>query len=105
MKMSMRNRLFLEPYKGERKIEASVKSGFATVKQRSSLIGLKLVLPAQVIVSENVVDIFPAGSIVYFEEAVLAGAAWSKHTFNAPELSDKEFIMADYSQAVAINND
>lgn len=104
--MSIRNKLFLEPYKGERKIEASVKSGFATVKQRSSLIGLKLVVPAQVIVSGNVVETLSAGSVAYFEESVLSAAPWAKHTYKAEGLTDKEFIMADYTQAVAVvNND
>lgn len=101
MTMSVRNKLFLEPYKGDRKIEATVKSGFASIKQRTSLIGLKLIAPAQVLVSENISDILPVGTIIYFEETTLSTEAWAKHKFTS-DIASEEFIVGEYSRAVAV---
>jgi hypothetical protein len=100
--MSVRNKLFLEPYKGGKKIEAEVKSGFATVKQRSTLIGLKLLMDAQVMIGSKS-EILRAGTSVFFEETLLYTEAWAKHTYTANELVGQEFIIADFSHAVAFS--
>lgn len=95
------NKLLLTPYTGERKIEAEVKSGFASVKQRSTLIALTLVADAIVSYGRENISL-KKGDKVLFEEKMLATNKWSKHTYNSPDISEKDFIIADFPQAVAI---
>lgn len=102
MSKSIHNRVFLEPYKGSKKIESTVKSGFATVKQRSNLIGLKVLVDAEVIVAGSLQKL-SAGSVLYFEETTLATEAWARHTYKAEGLHGEEFIMAEYGKAIAVD--
>lgn len=102
MRQSVNNKLILEPYKGQRKIEATVKSGFATVKQRSTLIGLKLLSDANVVPNgSGKILTIKAGSIVFFEESVLATEGWAKNTYTVDgDGGGKEFVIGEYNRAV-----
>ena len=91
---SINNKLLLESYKGSGKIEQEVHNGFATVKQKSTLIGLVLVANANV---DNIN--IPKGSLVFFEESVLFKASWAKTKFTASHV-EGEFIVADSALAV-----
>lgn len=99
--ISVNNKLILEPYKGTKKIEANTSSGFATIKQKSTLIGLKLIEDAEVtdIHGKNVK--IKKNSIVFFEEEVLYSSPWAKKTYNCDNIETK-FIIADYSQVITI---
>ena len=45
---SLNNAILLEPYTGKRKIEATVNKGLATVKQKGTVVGLKVLADAKV---------------------------------------------------------
>lgn len=64
---SLNNTILLEPYISTRKIEAVVNKGLATVKQKGTLIGLKVVADARI----SDVRTVKAGSVAYFDESFL----------------------------------
>ncbi len=93
--ISVNNKVILEPYKGKRKIEASVKSGFASVKQKNTIIGLKMLAEAH-IVEDGTSRTIPAGCIAYIsEETMFTNKIYQKqyecHYF------DEKFIIVDFS--------
>lgn len=98
---SINNRLILEPYKGSNKVEAKINSGFATVKQKSTLIGLKLLVGASVITMNGKEQNYQPGSIAYFEEETLHASAWAKKTYECDSINEK-FIIAEFDQVVLI---
>lgn len=98
--IAVNNKLILEPYKGKNKIEAQVSSGFATVKQKSTLIGLKLLADGIVMVGKDTMSV-NKGQTVFFPEEILYAHDWSKKTFNL-EGSEEKFIIAEALHAVAV---
>ena len=98
--ITINNKLILEPYKGKNKIEAQVTSGFATVKQKSTLIGLKLLADGKVAIGKDMVDV-KKGQTIFFPEEILHAHDWSKKTFNL-EGSEQKFIIAEALHAVAV---
>ncbi len=94
------NKLLVEPYTGNGKPEAEVKSGFATVKQRSSLVGLKLLADA-VVTHGSVTTTYAKGSVAYFKETDLATIHWTKTRMTCDAI-EGEFVIAEYSNVVAI---
>jgi hypothetical protein len=64
---SLNNTILLEPYISTRKIEATVNKGLATVKQKGTMIGLKVIADAKLSDSH----IVKKGSIAYFDESFL----------------------------------
>lgn len=97
---SVNNKLILEPYKSKGKIESKVSSGFATIAQKSTLVGLKLLADGKVMIGKDMVDV-QRGQIAYFPEEVLHAHDWSKKTFHL-EGSEENFIIADSVYVVAI---
>lgn len=98
--ISVNNKLMLEPYKSKGKIEARVNSGFATIKQKDTLIGLKLLADGKLAIGKDMVDV-KKGQVVFFPEEILHSHDWSKKTFNL-EGSDEKFIIAEAIHAVAV---
>lgn len=98
--ITVNNKLILEPYKGKGKIEAQVNSGFASIKQKSTLIGLKLLADGKVSIGKDMVDV-KKGQTIFFPEEILHAHDWSKKTFNL-EGSEEKFIIAEAVYAVAV---
>lgn len=88
---STNGNLILKPYEGVRKLEAKVSSGFATVKQKTNLIGLELLVDSE--------DYYK-GTILYFLEETLYHRPWSKKVFECSEIEGK-FIIGLASDVVA----
>lgn len=94
--ISVNNKILLQPYEGSNKIEANVSSGFATIKQKSSLIGLKLLVDAEIdgkLIKKN--------STVLIEEVVLSTSPWAKKTYECSEIKER-FIIADKAFVIAV---
>lgn len=85
----------LEPYQGEQKIKAQIQSGFASIKQKSTLVGLRLVADATIILGGQRLEM-EKGQKAYFEEEVLYANDWSKKKLKCDGI-EEEFIMADFS--------
>ena len=106
---SYNNNLILEPYTGVNKIEATgIKTGFAGIKQKSNLIGLKLLADAQLSFqsptgsdSGQNSNLLKKGQIVYFQEDQLHVGGWSKKTFTCEGIKGK-FILAPSNLMVLV---
>ena len=98
--ISVNNKLVLEPYTGSKKIEATVKSGFATIKQKSTLVGLVLKADGKVAIGKEQMDV-KKGQKVYFLEETLHANDWSTKIYNL-DGSDDKFILGESHQAVAV---
>lgn len=98
--ITVNNKLILEPYKSKGKIEAQVSSGFASIKQKSTLVGLKLLADGKVMIGKDAMDV-KKGQTVFFPEEILHAHDWSKKTFNL-EGSEEKFIVAESIYVVAV---
>ena len=88
--------LMLKPYEGSKKIEAEVKNAFATIKQRTSLVGLELLADAK---STN--GNYKKGQIVFFLEEELFNKKWSKEIFTCEGVEGK-FVLGLVSDIVLV---
>ena len=92
------NKLILEPYKHEGKIKANTTSGFASIVQKSKLVGLKLIVNANITRGVDSV-MLSAGTVIYFEEEILHTQAWSQKTYES-DIYELKFIIAPASYMV-----
>lgn len=99
--ITVNNKLILEPYKGKGKVEAQINSGFASIKQKSTLIGLKLLSDGNVAMGREMFIEVKKGQIAYFPEEILHAHDWAKKTFNL-EGSEEKFIIAEAAYVVAV---
>jgi hypothetical protein len=101
---SVNNKLLLEPYVSDGAIKTSVNKGFATVKQKSSLIPLKALAEGYIYHKNgDVLQEVKVGDLVYFKEEDLHTQSWAKTTFSTEGSSDK-FIIADSSLVVMVKD-
>lgn len=98
--MSVNNKLMLEPYTGKNKIEGHVVTGFATIKQKTTLVGLKLIADGKVSVGKDMIDV-KKGQMVYFTEEILHASEWSKKVYSFEDIEIK-FILGESIHAVAV---
>lgn len=99
--ITVNNKLLLEPYKSKGKIEAKTTSGFATIAQKSTLIGLKIMADGNIAMGREMFIEVKKGQVAYFSEEILHAHDWAKKTFNL-EGSEEKFIIAESSYVVAI---
>lgn len=98
MNFSVNNRLILEPYKGTKKLEMEVKSGFGTIKAKSALIGLALLEDAQVLMGNNTINI-AYQTVLYFREETLTTNPSYKTIY---ELENKSVVLGSFLDVVYI---
>ena len=98
--ISVNSKLVLEPYKGSGKIEAKITSGYATIKQKNTLVGLKLLADGKIAIGKDMVDV-KKGQVVFFPEELLHASDWAKKQFNL-DGSEEKFILGEASYAVAV---
>lgn len=88
--------LMLKPYEGSRKLETEIKSGFATIKQKTSLVGLELLADAK-----SVNGNYKKGQIMFFIEETLFTDKWSKKIFTCEGIEDG-FVLGPISDVVLV---
>lgn len=102
---SINGKIILEPY-GNKKglVSAGENTGFSVVKQRTNLIGLKVLMPCTVR-SPNGTKLctLSKGDIVYYTEEVLYTHPWSSKLMECPDIEEK-FIIGETSLIVAFEN-
>lgn len=101
--ITINNKLFLTPYKGEKKIKANVSSGFASIKQKDMLVGLNTVCDCYVSVAGSPMTI-SKGSVVYFPEELLHISPWSTKTYECASI-DGKFIIVDVGYAMGLESE
>lgn len=87
------NKIITVPYKHSGKLKTQVKSGFATVSQKSTLVKLEVLFDAQVLVGDSVQKV-NKGQFVYLSEEILHSAVWAKQIMTT-EGFNSEFIVID----------
>lgn len=100
--MTVNNKLMLEPYKGSKKIEGKVVSGFSTIKQKSTLIGLKLVADGKIPLGREAFLEVKAGQTVYYSEELLHASEWATKVYNLESTEDKKFILGEALHVVSV---
>jgi hypothetical protein len=86
---SLNRCIVCEPYEGKMKIESSESRGFASIKQKSTLIGLKVLMDYDGKDFKLV-----TGQKVFIPEEVLHSAPWAKKTYDAEGI-EKKFIIVE----------
>ena len=97
---TLNNKVILEPYKGVRKLESQVKNGFATTKQKTNLVGLKVIVDGTVSQGQGVIEI-KKGQTVYYPEEILYNQKWSKDIYTCKDIGEP-FILAEAAYIVLI---
>lgn len=97
MMKSVNGRILCEPYTGSKALQSQVSSGFATVKQKSGLIGLKVIADAKLSDGTEV----KAGQTAYFSEEMLSITQWPFHHMNCKDIPTP-FVIAPCEQVVCV---
>ena len=95
------NKVVVEPYKNKGKIESEISGGFATIKQKRNLVGLKVLMDSKVLLGESTIMKIEKGSVVYFNEEVLHSYEWAKRTYECPEIKEV-FMLAEPGYIVMV---
>lgn len=98
---SYNNNLILKPYTGARKVEANTNSGFATIKQKTTLIGLEALADCVVVGHGGIQMQVETGQTVYFPEEILYASDWSKKKYTSDAI-EGEFIIAPGNYVVLV---
>lgn len=98
--ISINNKVVVEPYKGSNKPVGKVSSGFATVKQKDTLIGLKVLADFTMKTNSSEILIVK-GQTVYFSEEVLATHDWAKKTYECDAIEGR-FSLAEAAYMVLV---
>ena len=95
MTKSLNNRLILETYKTDGSIKSEVKNGFAFAQQKSSVVGLRVLVDASI--QEGLYNrTIPVGSKVYLLEEALHTQPWAKKILTSDATSEP-FIIVNVS--------
>jgi hypothetical protein len=95
---SINGLVICKPYQGTRKLESQVKSGFATVKQKTSVIGL------ETLVSFSFPELeVPKGSTIYVSEEILFGQYGMNKVMECSDI-EGPFIIVNLSHILFIKD-
>lgn len=89
---SLNNRIIVEAYKKEA-LKSEIKNGFATIQQKASLKGLRVLMDAKL--SDGTLVL--RGSTAYIKEESLHTQAWAQKVLDSSTLGTP-FIIVDASQ-------
>ena len=94
---SLNNKIMCSPYKGELKIKSSVKSGFAAVEQKISLVELEVVSDARISHSLSI----KKGSKVLISEEIAFNKAAKQKGFTTESIKEP-FILVELFEIVGV---
>jgi hypothetical protein len=92
---SFNRKIVCEPYVSKGAIESEVKKGMTFIKQKSKIIGLKVLMDAQI--DQNL--IIPKGSFVYILEEIL----YNQTAYQKPltsEVVETPFVVVDFGHVI-----
>lgn len=96
------NKIAVKAYKKERKLEAKVTSGFATTKQKSTLVGLEVLADAILFFGHEPI-VVEKGSTAYFKEEDLYANQWARYEYEIDGMEDK-FALAEPNYLVMVKD-
>ena len=100
-KVSFNGYLILQPYKHSGKIKAKISGGFASVEQKTNLVGLKMLTHGNIQIGQDV-RMVPKGVTIYFKEETLHTSDWATTKYSCEAIGG-EFILAPASAMVMID--
>ncbi len=98
--LSVNNILIVRPYDRGQGIKQTVSSGFATVTQKTDLVGLELLTHAVIDLPSGPTT-YPIGSVAYFREDELMSAPWAKEVRKCDAV-EGPFLIVEFKKAVLI---
>lgn len=96
--ISYNNKLICETYKADRTLRKVVSSGFATVEQKSQVIGLSVLVDAKLANGDTV----RAGSKAWIKEKLLRDGQAFKESYECDTLAEK-FLVVDLASVEFIS--
>lgn len=97
---SLNNLIVCEPYKGAKGIRSSIRSGVAVVKQKTGVIGLKVLADAYI--SKDIT--LKAGSTIYVLESILFQFSDQYSKPLDSDFIEEPFVLVNYGH-VALHKD
>jgi hypothetical protein len=91
---SLNNRFILEPYSGDRTLKSKNEVGFALVQQKTSIVGLRLLMDAVVFSGTQCGVPYSKGSLAYIKEELLFTQPWASKVYESDAIEGK-FIIVD----------
>lgn len=88
-----------EPYKGARGIKSKISSGVAVVQQKTGVIGLKVLMDAEI--SKDI--LVKAGSTVYIKEEILVQFADQYSKALESDAVGQPFVPANYAHVLFVD--
>lgn len=99
MRFSLNDQLIVEKYKLGQGIKSTGEDkGFAFIKQKIDMVGLKLLVEARIDGTY-----LPTGTMVYLEEDKLNTQPWAKAIRKSAALGDQEFIVVPLREIAFID--
>ncbi len=86
---SVNGKLICAPYAGSKALKSETKSGFSTIKQRTAVVGLKVLLDSKLPDGTEV----KAGQTAYFTEEALTVYQWPFQHMSCDDISGP-FVIA-----------
>jgi hypothetical protein len=68
---TINNKFIVEAYNSDRALKSVERNGFATIAQKVTVVGLKLLMDAQIQETKELSRLVPKGSLVYIKEEFL----------------------------------
>lgn len=87
--LAMNGKFILAPYQSERVLKAKETNGFAMLAQKTSVVGLKVLVP-----TKSNGEIVPVGAMAYVKEEFLYTQPWAKAVYESAGIEGK-FIIVD----------
>lgn len=98
MSFSVNAKILCQPYAGDRKPEAQVRNGVATVKQKNAVHALKVLVDARISDQLTV----KAGSFVNISEELLFSRAGLMKKLESPAVGES-FVVVDWADVIFIS--
>jgi len=98
---TINNKIICEPFLGGKGLKAEVKNGFAMVKQKNNLVGLRVLMDCLVSTNSTTYTI-KKNSKVFFSEEVVHNGLNFHNPIDNKEVLPELFIIADLNQVILI---
>jgi hypothetical protein len=99
MSFSVNHKIICKPYKGDRKPEAVVKSGLATVKQKTAVHALEVLVDARI----NDQLTIKAGSFVNLHEEILFARQGTMKHLESPAIGEP-FVFVEFGDVLFVSD-
>jgi hypothetical protein len=90
---SINNRIIVEAYVSDRALKTKEVNGFASIVQKISLKGMKVLVEARVNDGKQLCSVIRKGDLVYIREELLHTCEWAKKNYESDAIEGKFMIV------------